>query len=294
MPKRRAIRPRGNRPRRRRSNRKIAQVFTGIPTFQRISGNPPPLKELSVQTVKVAFYLNIIFKTGEKEAFLVNITRDPFGQNYVQLTLPDSHQAAVFYLDIDEIYQAAYVRAFGQLPKQGEQSTISTEMALQSAAFYGPLGAGSIRMGLDFGPGTPGILATDEGTYSSRPAVKASTPRLHWDRIHAVVAGDAVVAFWVYGLYPPGTNETDRTLTVGRSYRHEGRMDFTVHVRRSWLGTNAVSSLVAKTIVDTQMGEDSFSSAFRNLFPGGTHNAKESLTSGKVNRRRAEQYNVGP
>lgn len=288
MPKRRTIRSRGNRPRRRRSSRKIAQVSTGIPTFQRVSGNPPVLKELSTQTVKVAFYLNVIFKTGSKESFLVNVSKDPFGQNYVQLTLPDSHQAAVFYLDIDEIYQAAYVRAFGSMPKQGDQSTISTEMALQSAAFYGPLGAGSIRMGLDFGPGTPGILATDEGTYSSRPAVKASTPRLHWDRIHSVVAGDAVVAFWVYGLYPPGTNETERTLTTGRSYRHEGRMDFTVHVRRSWLGTNAASSLAAKTIADAQMSDDFFSGAFNQFFPTGSANTigKGDKSKGKTNAGR--------
>lgn len=249
MPRNRRVRTTRNRPRRRRSGRSIAQVSSGIPsTKKRISGNPPVISEVSSQTVRVAFQISI--SVGDKAApFTVAIGDIPTQNNEIKTVIANSQDVNTFYLDLDEVYQAAYVRVFGQKPSESSANTLGTEMALQSVTFYGPLGSGTIKMGVDFGPGMPGAIASDGGTMSSRPVVKAVCPRLHWDRIHAVKAGDAAIGMWIYGFNPPGTH-----LGAGaNNYVCQGRVDCVVAVRRSWYSANSASALAAKTTTEAQM-----------------------------------------
>jgi len=249
MPRNRRVRTTRNRPRRRRSGRTIAQVSSGIPTTKkRISGNPPVINEVSSQTVRVAF--NVAISIADKASpFSVIIGDNPQQINEIRLVSTNSQDTLTFYLDLDEIFQAAYVRVFGQKPSDQSPNTIGTEVALQSVTFYGPLGSGTIKMGVDFGPGMPGAIASDGGTLSSRPVVRASAPRLFWDRLHAVKAGDAAVGLWIYGFNPPGTH-----LGAGaNNYVSQGRIDCVVAVRRSWYSANTASSVAAKTHTDAQM-----------------------------------------
>lgn len=249
MPRNRRVRTSRNRPRRRRSGRTIAQVSSGIPsTKKRISGNPPVINEVSSQTVRVAFNVTIPIVTTSSP-FTVVIGDNPQQINLIEVPITNSVDTLVFYLDLDEIFQAAYVRIFGQKPSDTSANTIATEVALQSVTFYGPLGSGVIKMGVDFGPGMPGAIASDSGTLSSRPVVRAVAPRLYWDRLHTVKAGDAAVGMWIYGFNPPGNH-----LGGGvNKYANQARVDCVVAVRRSWYGTNTASSIAAKTYTDTQM-----------------------------------------
>lgn len=249
MPGNRRVRTTRNRPRRRRSGRKISQVSSGIPiTKKRVSGNPPVINEVSSQTVRVAFQVSVSV-ADKASPFSVVIADHPTQNNELQLVTTNSRDTLVFYLDLDEIYQAAYVRVFGQKPSDQSPNTIGTEVALQSVTFYGPLGSGTIKMGVDFGPGLPGAIASDGGTMSSRPVVRVSTPRLHWDRLHSVKAGDAAVGMWIYGFNPPGNH-----LGAGaNNYVCQGRIDCVVAVRRSWYSANTASSVAAKIHTDVQM-----------------------------------------
>lgn len=249
MPRNRRVRTISNRPRRRRSGRKIAQVSSGIPiTKKRVSGNPPVINEVSSQTVRVAF--NISIKVSDKSSpFTVIIGDDPQKQNKIEVVTTNTEDILTFYLDLDEIFQAAYVRIFGQKPSDKSPNTIGTEVAMQSVTFYGPLGSGTIKMGVDFGPGMPGAIASDAGTLASRPVVRAVAPRLYWDRLHAVKAGDAAVGMWIYGFSPPGHH-----LGAGaNTYVSQGRVDCVVAVRRSWYSANTAHGMAAKTYTELQM-----------------------------------------
>lgn len=249
MPRNRRVRTTRNRPRRRRSGRTIAQVSSGIPSSKkRVSGNPPVINEVSSQTVRVAFQVSISI-SDNSSPFTVVIGDNPQQNNEVRLVSTNSQDSLTFYLDLDEIFQAAYVRVFGQKPEGTSPNTLGTEVALQSVTFYGPLGSGTIKMGVDFGPGMPGAIASDGGTLSSRPVVRAVCPRLYWDRLHAVKAGDAAVGLWIYGFNPPGNH-----LGAGaNNYVCQGRIDCVVAVRRSWYSANSASSITAKAYTDAQM-----------------------------------------
>lgn len=249
MPRNRRVRTTRNRPRRRRSGRTIAQVSSGIPsTKKRISGNPPVINEVSSQTVRVAFQVSV--SIADKAApFSVVIGDSPAKINEIKLVTTNSQDVITFYLDLDEIFQAAYVRVFGSLPSDTSPNTLGTEVALQSVTFYGPLGTGTIKMGVDFGPGMPGAIASDGGTMSSRPVVRAVAPRLFWDRLHAVKAGDAAVGMWIYGFDPLGKHVG----SGANNYVCQARVDFVVAVRRSWYSANTASSVAAKTHTETQM-----------------------------------------
>lgn len=249
MPRNRRVRTTRNRPRRRRSGRTITQVSTGIPfTKKRISGNPPVINEVSSQTVKVTFNVTVNI-TETFTPFSVTVGDTPQQANVITVHISNSLATSVFYLDLDEIFQAAYVRVFGQKPAQGSANTTATEAALQSVTFYGPLGTGTIKMGVDFGPGMPGAIASDNGTLMSRPVVRAVTPRLYWDRLHTVSAGDATVGLWMYGFNPVGNHLGGGANT----YAHEGRIDCVVAMRRSWFGANTAYNVSAKTLTDAQM-----------------------------------------
>lgn len=249
MPRRKRVRSSRNRPQRSRSSRKIAQLSSGIPsTKKRVSGNPPVINETTSQAVKVAFNVSIVI-AAKAAAFKVVIGDSPFGENEITLTVTNSADKPTFYLDLDEIFYAAYVRVFGSKPTEGTAIQIATEMALASVTFYGPLGAHSIRMGVDFGPGMPGAIASDAGTLASRPVVKATSPRLYWDRLHSIKAGDAAAGFWIFGFNPPGIH-----LGAGdNACKAVGRIDCVVHVRRSWYSANTASAHAAKTATETMM-----------------------------------------
>lgn len=256
MAKRRSLRSRRNRPRTPRVGRSIRQVSTGIPTtHKRIGGNPPPINLVSAQSVKIPFFLNI--QVVEKDLpFSVKIGSNPVGTNTISLYTASLASTQTFYLDIDEIYQAAMVRVYGYTPTGTDVNYLATELALQSVTYYGPLGASSIRMGVDFGPGMPGATCTDEGTTSARPVVKASTPRLYWTKLQQIVKGDAAVGCWLEGYLPFGRSlefKSSNVLTDSLSFKGVGRIDFTVHVRRSWYNANTAQALAAKTVVDTMM-----------------------------------------
>lgn len=238
MPKRRTIRKRRNRPRRPRVNRQVAKVSSGIPSTKRVRGNPPPLNISLSSSVKVAFYVSIKF-AASAAPFAVSIAETPLANNYVRLTPASSYATSTFYLDLDEIFQAAAVRVFGQIPKTTDLNYLSSEFALQKVTFFGPIGSTSIKMGVDFGPGMPGAVGSDEGTMSSRPVVSLSTPRLYWERASAVVNGDAAVGLWIYGFNPTGPYITGgKTTTDQPQFGEQGRIDCTVHVRRSWFSAN--------------------------------------------------------
>lgn len=249
MPRNRGVRTPRNRPRRRRSGRKIAQVSSGIPiTTKRLSGNPPVINEVSSQTVRVAFQLSISI-ADKPSPFTVVIGDHPTQNNEIKLVSINSQDTITFYLDLDEVFQAAYVRVFGQKPSMSDANSLGTEMAMQSVTFFGPLGSGTIKMGVDFGPGMPGAISSDGGTMSSRPVVKSSSPRLHWDRIHTIKAGDAAIGMWIFGFNPPGTH-----LGAGaNNYVCQGRVDCVVAVRRSWYSANTASAHTAKTVTEVQM-----------------------------------------
>jgi hypothetical protein len=249
MPRNRRVRTKRNRPQRNRSNRKVSQVSSGIPTTRkRVSGNPPIINEISSQTVKVTFNVDVqVF--SEKKAFSVTISDSPFTPNLITTYIVKSNDTNIFYLDIDEIYMAAFVRVFGSKPADSGQLLYATEMALLSASFYGPTDCGSIRMGVDFGPGMPGAMASDSGSRSVRPAVKITAPRLHWDRINTVKPGDAAIGYWIYGFSPLG-----KSLGAGGvDYANVARVDCTVTVRRSWFSANTASAIAPKAITDTLM-----------------------------------------
>lgn len=247
MPRNKPIRRRRRRPQSTRSRNKIANVSSGIPrTLKRISGNPPVVNEVSAQTVKVCFSVNVDISSASAP-FKVVVADTPASLNTITLTLSNSADTGIFYLDQDEIYQAAYVRVFGQKPTGGGVS-VSTEMALQSVAFYGPLGSGLIKMGVDFGPGMPGAIASDSGTTSSRPVVKAVTPRLYWERYHSVTSGDSIAGFWLYGFTAIGHQGAG-----ANSFKAEARVDCVVHMRRSFFGVNTAVDTAAKTTTDYQM-----------------------------------------
>lgn len=242
MPNNKRLRTRRNRPRRYRPSRKVAQVSTGIPiTRKRISGNPPVINEISAQTVKVTFDVNISITTNTAP-FSVTIGSNPFKPNAVLLTATNSADVLPFYLTTKDIFSAAYIRLAGAIPT--DQDVLqSTEMSVQTISFYGPLGTGSVRMGADFGPGMPGAVASDEGTASSRPAVRASSPRLYWHQYSSASDSDSVCGFWIYGFNPIGNH-----LGAGANlYTASGRVDVTVHVRRSWYSASQAYMSTART-----------------------------------------------
>lgn len=251
MANRRSIRNSRNRPRTNRVGRSIAQVSTGIPrTAKRVRGNPPPINLVSAQSVRVSFNFDITF-SQTAEPFKVFVGSSPVSRNVVYLYPGNSSSTMTCYLDIDEIYQAACVRVFGSIPSGTDANALSTELALQSVTFYGPLAAGNIRMGVDFGPGMPGASATDEGTSSARPVVKVSSPRLYWSKLNTVVAGDAAVGLWIGGFTPSGDARNVVTKGIinntGVSWIDVARLDCTVQVRRSWYSANTASAITAKS-----------------------------------------------
>lgn len=248
MPRNKPVRRRRRGPQPTRSRRQIANVSSGIPrTLKRISGNPPVINEVSAQTVKVAFSVAITIASAAAP-FKVTVGDTPVALNTIALTITNSSDTGIFYLDQDEIFEAAYVRVYGQKPSSGSGNSISTEMALQSVTFYGPLGSGLIKMGVDFGPGMPGAVASDGGTASSRPVVKSVTPRLYWERYHSVSSNDGIAGFWIYGFTATGHQGAG-----ANTFPAQARVDCVVHMRRSWYGVNTAVALAAKTVSDYQM-----------------------------------------
>lgn len=246
MPKRRTIRKRRNRPKRPRVNRQVAQVSSGIPSLKRVRGNPPPINIALSQSVKVPFYISIRYAAAAAP-FTVAIADTPLANNYIRLTNASSFATSTFYLDLDEIFQAAAVRVFGSKPQKTELNFLSSEFALQKVTFFGPIGSTSIKMGVDFGPGMPGAAGSDEGTMSSRPVVSLSTPRLYWERASQVVNGDAAVGLWIYGYNPTGPYiNAGKETSDSPQFGEQGRIDCTVHVRRSWYSANHAFTAAAK------------------------------------------------
>lgn len=249
MPRNRRIRLRRNRPQRNRAGRKITQISTGIPSVsKRVSGNPPVINESSALTVKVAFEVSITIDT-KAQPFVVSVGTTPFDINEIKVSIANSGDKCTFYLDLDEIFQAAHVRAYGSAIDVTTVSGASTEAALCSVVFYGPMGAQSIRMGVDFGPGMPGAVASDAGTSASRAVTKVVSPRLYWDRLHNVKQGDAAVGLWIYGFNPLG-NHVGAGANI---YSCAGRVDCTVQIRRSWYSANTASAHSAKRHTDMFM-----------------------------------------
>lgn len=256
MARRRTIRNRRNRPRTSRVGRSINQVSNGIPrTIKRIRGDPPPINLASTQTVKIPFYLDVNL-AATKAPFQVLVASSPVGKNFISLFTTDFQTTMTCYLDQDEVFQAACVRVFGSIPGSADINYLSTEFALQSVTFYGPLGTSLIRMGVDFGPGLPGTTSADSGTLTSRPVVKSTATRLYWSKLEQIKAGDAAIGLWVEDYLPPGRSLEYKTSGVhdGFQYRSVGRIDCVVHVRRSWYSANTASSLTAKAVTDAQMG----------------------------------------
>lgn len=248
MPRNKRVRRRRNRPQRSRPSRQIASISTGIPrTLKRISGNPPVINEVSTQTVRVCFNVDVTLAQSAAP-FKVTVGDNPVSRNVILLTISNTGDTSTFYLDQDEVFEAAYVRIFGQKPTASTGNTTATEAAMQSVVFYGPTGSGLIKMGADFGPGMPGAVACDAGTLASRPVVKVVSPRLFWERYHSTHAGDAFAGFWIYGFGLTGHSGGGANV-----YTNIARIDCTVHVRRSWYSANTASAIAAKASTDVQM-----------------------------------------
>lgn len=256
MGKRKQIRARRHRPRPNRSGRKIAQIFTGLPVSKRIRGDPPPITTSVTQSVRIPFDINFELQAGATLPFSVTIGSTPNSTNTILLKPGGTAGTVTFYLDLDEIYSAACVRMYGSVPSSTDLNYLASEFAMHSVSFYGPLGSTSIRMGVDFGPGMPGITATDLGTQSSRPVVKSTASRLHWDKLHHIKQGDAAIGCWIYGWTPYSNSylgKDDNPLAPSATWLCQGRIDVTVQARRSWYSANQASVLAAKTATTLQM-----------------------------------------
>lgn len=249
------IRRRGGRSAR-GSGRSITQVSTGIPrTIKRYRGDPPPLNLVSAQAVVVPFYVEFQIQPNA-DPFQVDVATSPNQVSTITLKSNDIGLPYTFYLDRDEVHLAAAVKLFGMQPSGTQINAIATEYAIQSCTWYGPVGGGQIRMGIDFGAGMPGAYASDEGTSSSRPVVKAVAPRLWWQKMGtSTPVNDAFAGFWIAGACPPpGYRVRSDSIEVSTMYLRVCRIDFLVHVRRSWYtATAAALSSMKATRVDQML-----------------------------------------
>lgn len=252
-------RGRGRRRSARSSGRKIAQVSTGIPiTFKRVRGDPPPLNLVSAQTIKVSFDVDITL-SQTATPFSVIVASGPNARTFVQLNLDYTSRNTTFYLDRDEVHQAAAVLHFGYQPTGAQINALATEYAIQSCTFYGPVGGGQVRMGIDYGSGMPGAYASDVGTSSVRAVVKTVAPRLWWQKMGSVTpVNDAFAGFWIAGWAPPPTSKfiisgSENYASPGNVFNSVGRIDFVVHVRRSYYTATAAYLSSMKSTDTSQM-----------------------------------------
>lgn len=250
-------RSRPSRRRRNRKNRSTTRVSTGIPLTKRIRGDPPPVNIASTQAVKVVFWIDAV----SSGTFNVKLAENALEYNILEMPFTGSNTDSVAYIDPQELMMATLVRAFGYQPNESDPTLTLSEFALQSVSFYGPIAANSIRLGVDFGPGLPGAIATDTGTMASRPCVKVTSPRLYWTPYSFSEADTNTVRIEISGYQ----------LNIG-SYptAKVGQIQCTMHVRRSWFSAAATRATVEKrsnlmaAMEDMVLGEPQTPSSHKN------------------------------
>lgn len=192
MVSRRRRTPATRAPRRnsRRSNglhRKLALIAHRLPTRTRLPRDPLPTVPGFDYTVKVPFNVRMFWTDASStNSFVVGLPGSPLASGLISLrsrnTVDTTSASRSYWLDYEEIFAAAYMRATGvDLSSASGTTKASLDFAMVSVRAWGPATASAtMQLRCDGDTSVTGFAGQDNPGRNHRAALACTYPAIGW------------------------------------------------------------------------------------------------------------------
>lgn len=196
--RRRSHPTRANRRNSRRTNglyRKLALVAHRLPTRTRIPRDPLPSVPGFDYTVRIPFNVRMYWTDATTtESFTVGLPSSPLASGLINMrsrnTVDATSASRSYWLDYEEIFAAAYMRATGvDLSSASGTTKASLDFAMVSVKVWGPASASAtMQLRCDGDSTVTGFAGQDNPGRNHRAAMACTYPAIGWRKFGSIDA----------------------------------------------------------------------------------------------------------
>lgn len=175
--------------------RQLALVAHRLPAKSRIPRDPPPTVPGFDYTVKVPFLVRMNWTDATtSESFNIQLPGSPLASGFVNMrsrnTIDTTIPSRSYWLDYEEIFAAAYMRATGvDLTTVDNTTKASLDFALVSVRAWGPsIASATMQMRCDGDSTVAGFAGQDNPGRNHRAAIACTYPSIGWRKFGAIDA----------------------------------------------------------------------------------------------------------
>lgn len=187
--------PRRNSRRTNGLHRKLALIAHRLPAKSRIPRDPIPSIPGFDYTVRIPFNVRMFWTDANTtDSFIVQLPGSPLASGLVSLrsrnTVDTTSASRSFWLDYEEIFAAAYMRATGvDLSAASSTTKASLDFAMVSVKAWGPSSASAtMQLRCDGDSSVTGYAGQDNPGRNHRAALACTYPAIGWRKFGSIDA----------------------------------------------------------------------------------------------------------